>query len=79
MLVFRKLREDEKSATYEFQIEGDPSRTGMVVADKASGTAKLLGDSPDFEQRWYGSKLVSALEKQDTRGELKDSGTIMWY
>ena len=78
MLDFKRIEDDERHSIYEFHAEGDPSRVGRAVVDKLKGTVKPTEDW-SIDISWHGSKLLSTLERGLASGNLKDSGTIMWY
>lgn len=79
MLDYQKIREDNKSAEYEYFIEGDKSKSGSVTIDKATGEAYMVDHEGSIRHARYASKLMDALERMHAGGGLKDSGTIMWY
>ncbi len=80
MLDYKLTKDTPDQAEYEFYVEGDKGQVGHVILDKETGVCQLLEEDPTYEQKRYGGKLMSSIERQlRENSAVRESGTVMWY
>ncbi len=77
MLEYERTYREGGSIAFDYFVEGDKADCGSVTFDEESGEAIVAERAPgDFGNR-YANHLLSEIESK--KGDLPDSGCIMWY